>query len=310
MRSLVLLACALAMVCAVPAFGRQEPPASSPPPPPALQASLDRAFKLISDSQFPQAKAELEKATVLAGGPCGECLLGMAHIYAAEKKWDQAVDAAQRALPLLTAPGPQARALNQLGIAYVSLNDLAEAENALRRAADLGGSWGSIARYNLAEVLYRRQSWAAAVEAARLYLKEAAPESPALKETRALLCRARDQIPDGAPPVEGEASEPRRVGGEVQRPEILVQVKPVYSDQARAAGTSGKTILEAIIDEEGCVRNLKPLQELPNGLTESAMAAVRRWVFFPARLAGKPVKVYYVLTINFQVQHSPLPPPG
>jgi len=34
----------------------------------------------------------------------------------------------------------------------------------------------------------------------------------------------------------------------------------------------------------------------------TAVDAVQRWKFKPAMLAGKPVKVYYVLTVNFQVQ--------
>lgn len=312
MRCFILLSCVLALFCAAPGFSRQEQATAPPAASQALTESLELAFKLISAGQFQQARTELEKATALARGPCGVCLVGMAHVYASEKKWDQVINAAQQALPLLKAPGPQARALNQLGIAYVALNDLAKAEEALRRATDLGGAWGTIARYNLAEVLYRLQSWAAAAEAARLYLKEAAPGSVALKETRALLCRARAHLPDEpARPVVGENPEPKRVEGGVQRPEIIAQVKPAYTREARTAGTTGAVIVEAIIDEEGCVRNVKPLQELPNGLTESAVEAVRRWVFSPATLAGKPVKVYYVLTINFQVQHdSPLPPPG
>ena len=75
----------------------------------------------------------------------------------------------------------------------------------------------------------------------------------------------------------------------------------MYTEKARKSGTTGTVIVEAIIDEEGCVRNVKALQELSDGLTESAMASVRRWVFSPATLNGQPVKVYYVLTVNFSV---------
>ncbi|HVT18208.1 MAG TPA: hypothetical protein VHQ90_18780 [Thermoanaerobaculia bacterium] len=32
---------------------------------------------------------------------------------------------------------------------------------------------------------------------------------------------------------------------------------------------------------------------------------MRQWVFEPALLALKPVKVYYTLTINFQVESHP-----
>jgi TonB family protein len=235
----------------------------------------------------------------------------MAHIYAPERKWSQVVDAAQQALPLLKTPGLQARLLNQLGIAYVSLNDLGKAEEVLRRAADLDGEWGGMARYNLAEVLYRRQDWAAAVEAARLYLKGAGPGSAAFKEIRPLLCRARDQLPDGAPPA-GANAEPLKIkaGDGVQRPEVLINVKPVYPQQARASGTTGEVIVEAVIDEEGCVRNVRALKAQPDGLTESAMVAIRRWVFSPATLDGKPVKIYYVLNVNFSVGRSGPRPSG
>jgi protein TonB len=290
----------LAVSAMCSAFSRQEP---IPSPAPALTETLEGAFKLITGGEFQQAKAELEKAAALAAGPCGECLLGMSHVYASEGKWDQVVEAAQRALPLLSSSALQARAYNQLAVAQVSLKDLAKAEEALSRAAALGGSWGAVARYNLAEVLARRQKWAEAVGAARLYLQEARPESTARKEARILLCYARDRMPDGAPPsVEGDSSEPRRVEGQVRRPEILSQVKPVYTEEARRASTTGTVVVEAVIDEEGCVRNVRALKEQPNGLTESAMQTVRKWVFLPAMLEGRPVKVYYVLTINFQVQ--------
>ncbi len=61
-------------------------------------------------------------------------------------------------------------------------------------------------------------------------------------------------------------------------------------------------VVEAIIDKEGCVTHVRALQGLPHGLTESAENAVRHWVFKPATIAGAPVKVYYVLTVNFSVQ--------
>jgi TonB family protein len=322
MKALLSLSFLLALCWTAPIFGQQA--ASPSAAPPALTESLDRAFELIGEGKFQMAKAELEKATALAGGPCGECLLGMAHVYAAEGgKWDQVVAAAQQALPLLGTPGFQARAYDQLGVAYVRLNaadGLSKAEEAFRRGAELGGAWGALARYNLAEVELRQQRWADAADAARRYLQEAGAGGTLLKEARVLLCWARAHQPEEAPaPAEektappsrskGEesvppilAAAPMQVEGEVHRPEVIRQVKPEYTEKARRARTHGTVIVEAIIDEEGCVRNIRSLQGLPNGLTEAAMAAVRQWVFYPATLEGKPVKVYYVLTINFQVQ--------
>jgi len=47
---------------------------------------------------------------------------------------------------------------------------------------------------------------------------------------------------------------------------------------------------------------VRVLKGQPMGLDKAAVDAVQRWRFKPAMLAGKPVKVYYVLTVNFQVQ--------
>ena len=162
-----------------------------------------------------------------------------------------------------------------------------------------------LARYNLADVLLTQERWAEAVEAARTYLKDAGPKGTVLDQDRIVLCQARSHLPEAPPPPKPgsgtQSSEIERVGGEVTRPEIIVQVPPAYSREA-AAQAHGSVIVEAIIDEEGCVSHVRVLKGVPKGMTlvESAQEAVRRWVFRPATLAGKPVKVYYVLTVNFQ----------
>jgi protein TonB len=61
-------------------------------------------------------------------------------------------------------------------------------------------------------------------------------------------------------------------------------------------------IVEAIIDEKGNVTNARVLKGQPMGLDKAAIDAVTRWKFKPATLQGRPVKVYYSLTVNFQVQ--------
>ena len=48
--------------------------------------------------------------------------------------------------------------------------------------------------------------------------------------------------------------------------------------------------------------NLEVLRTLPMGLEQAAVDAVRTWRFKPATLHGRPVKVYFNLTVNFQIQ--------
>jgi protein TonB len=86
------------------------------------------------------------------------------------------------------------------------------------------------------------------------------------------------------------------------KPEVIHQVQPRYSEQARRAGVQGMVIVEAVIDEQGNVTNVRLIRGLPMALDQAAMQAVQQWQFKPARLNGHPVKVYYTLTVNFTIQ--------
>ena len=104
-------------------------------------------------------------------------------------------------------------------------------------------------------------------------------------------------------PVEGEPP-PLRVGEGVSRPEKISGRPPVYTDLARKAGVTGTVIVEAIIDENGDVTNARVLKGLPMGLDQASLDAVTAWKFKPARFEGRPVKVYYTLTVSFQIDRS------
>ena len=96
-------------------------------------------------------------------------------------------------------------------------------------------------------------------------------------------------------------------GVKVMRPEIIHQAAPLVTGEAlKHGGLSGTVIVEAIIDRTGQVQSPRVLKGLPFGLSESAVEAVKQWRFKPATLNRRPVKVYYVLTVNFKVQ-PPLP---
>jgi TonB family protein len=100
------------------------------------------------------------------------------------------------------------------------------------------------------------------------------------------------------------AGPPYRVGGGVSRPEIVSNTAPVYTELARRAKITGTVILEATIDEQGNVTDTRILKGLPMGLDQSAVEAIKTWKFKPALLDGRPVPVYYVLTVNFQINDA------
>jgi TonB family protein len=95
---------------------------------------------------------------------------------------------------------------------------------------------------------------------------------------------------------------PLTVGGAVIRPVLLDKIEPQYTETARRVRLEGTVLVQAVIDEQGRVVDVKILKPLPMGLDKAGVDAVSRWRFQPATLYGRPVKVYYSLTVNFRVQ--------
>jgi protein TonB len=106
-------------------------------------------------------------------------------------------------------------------------------------------------------------------------------------------------IPAAPPEV---AVGPIQVGGKVKAPTKVLAPAPQYTEIARKARVQGLVIVQAIIDKTGTVTHVKVLKTLPMGLEEEAVKAIKRWKFDPATLNGKPVDVYYNLTVNFRLQ--------
>ena len=93
-----------------------------------------------------------------------------------------------------------------------------------------------------------------------------------------------------------------RVGGDVKAPVAITRIEPQYTELARKARIEGIVIIEAIIDRNGNVTDVRVLKPLPLGLDQSALEAVKRWKFSPGTLNGQPVPVIYNLTVNFRLQ--------
>ncbi|HEU4888738.1 MAG TPA: energy transducer TonB, partial [Thermoanaerobaculia bacterium] len=94
---------------------------------------------------------------------------------------------------------------------------------------------------------------------------------------------------------------PMRVGGDVKAPVIVNRAEPKYTESARKARIAGIVIVEAIIDKNGNVDEVKVVKGLPMGLSEEAERAVRQWKFKPGTHNGQPVATIFNLTVNFKL---------
>jgi periplasmic protein TonB len=107
--------------------------------------------------------------------------------------------------------------------------------------------------------------------------------------------------PPPLPPPAPEARRILRVGSVVAPPRKIVDVAPAYPRLAAQAGVSGVVVLEAVIAEDGSVRDLKVLRSVPL-LDQAALDAVRQWRYSPTTLGGVPVSVVMTVTVNFALR--------
>lgn len=105
-------------------------------------------------------------------------------------------------------------------------------------------------------------------------------------------------VADG-PAGDGGGVERFRVG--MTRPEAISQPSPIYPPMARRAMREGTVVLDAVIDEQGRVIDVRVLRGIGLGCDEAAVKAVEQWRFQPATVQGRPIKVLYTLTVHFRL---------
>lgn len=84
-------------------------------------------------------------------------------------------------------------------------------------------------------------------------------------------------------------------------PEVVTKVQPVYPEAARAAGVSGKVLVQVLVGRDGTVRETRVVKSIPP-LDSAAVAAVRQWRFRPAVANGQPVAVWVAAPISFRLE--------
>jgi TonB family protein len=107
----------------------------------------------------------------------------------------------------------------------------------------------------------------------------------------------------GAQPDDAQSqSGPVIVGKDADRKVVvLTKPEPSYTVSARQAGTKGTVVLKTVFAATGGVTNIEVVSDLPFGLTEKALAAVKQIRFVPAMKDGQLVSVRLQLEYNFNL---------
>jgi len=103
------------------------------------------------------------------------------------------------------------------------------------------------------------------------------------------------------PPPPPAPRTPKRVGGDIQAPALIHRVEPEYPIVAVNAKVTGMVILEATVDEQGRVTDVKLLRSIIL-LDQAAIKAVKQWRYQPLVLNGAPVPFILVVTLSFSLR--------
>ena len=106
--------------------------------------------------------------------------------------------------------------------------------------------------------------------------------------------------PPPPPPPPPARPLPVRVGGHMEAPAVLRRVEPEYPPLAARAQIQGVVSLEAIVGDDGTVRDVKVLRSV-KFLDEAAIDAVRQWRYAPLLLNGKPMPFVLTVSLVFRV---------
>jgi len=90
-----------------------------------------------------------------------------------------------------------------------------------------------------------------------------------------------------------------RISQGVSQGLLIKRVQPKYPQAALAVHAQGAVQIEATINKEGNVTNLKVLSG-DAVLAHAAVEAVRQWRYKPYYLDGAPVEIQTQITVNFK----------
>jgi TonB family protein len=128
-------------------------------------------------------------------------------------------------------------------------------------------------------------------------------------ERRSDAAIGRDVAPDvaaadaniSASAIQGVLAALSPVGGRMIEPRLVTRTVPSYPAAARQVGIEGDVAIDAVIDTDGKLTNLKVVSGAPL-LQQAALDSLRSWKYEPGYLDDKPVPVKTSITVKFRLR--------
>lgn len=92
-----------------------------------------------------------------------------------------------------------------------------------------------------------------------------------------------------------------RVGGRLEPAKMVKMARVAYPESAKAAGTEGTVVVQAVVLMDGSVGNPTAFAAADPELAKAAVDAVQQWKYVPAMLNGKPVEVVTTVEVDFRL---------
>jgi protein TonB len=93
-------------------------------------------------------------------------------------------------------------------------------------------------------------------------------------------------------------------GNGVTLPRVQHEERPAYTSDAMRAKVQGTVLLQCVVKPDGSVGDVQVVRSLDPtfGLDQQAVAAARRWRFFPGTRLGEPVSVLITIELTFTLR--------
>ncbi len=251
-----------------------------------------------TDEQRKTQIAALERAVDLMPR-MGRALAELAFLHAVDGRPQEALSLLDRAIEL--EPESADRSYEVLAEAKMLLGDYTRAGEAAAIAAELPHHDPASREHFTLLVrtfyrrmeLHRRAAEAERVEELRREVEELArevdPRPVAVPPEPAPIGRISIAVTSGRPP-------------DITSPKLVSSMLPDYPADLRRRGVEGRIVLEIDLNRRGRTEDVRVLRSDIRELDDATVAAVREWVFQPARRRNESISFSFRLTLRFYLE--------